>query len=197
MPVPLSRRAALAAAAVPFAGPLLVAGEEENAGGGPLAGMRADHACVNVADFGTGLAWYRDVLGFRELVRWTVDGLAETQLAYLELNGFRIELVAGPTTADTAQLPRAGNFAEHFAERGITHLCFAVSDVDAALNECARRGAPTFSPGLDFPPLGLRVGFIQDPFGNVIEFKGPMTGDNAGSGAATWAPGESPATLNG
>ena len=197
MTPPVPRRTALAAAAGLTglaAVPALAAGRAEK-DAGPLSGMTADHVLINVADFGTGLAWYRDVLGFTEVVRWTVDGLAGTTLAYLEKNGFRIELVAGPTTEKTAALPRPADFAEHFAQRGITHLCFRVPDVDAALAEVNRRGTPTFSPGLDFPPLGLRVGFVQDPFGNVIEFKGPPAGTNVGAGEATWAGGKGPDDL--
>ena len=55
-----------------------------------------------------------------------------------------------------------------------------------------RRGTPAFSPAIDFPPLNLRVGFVQDPDGNVIEFTGPPAGDNAVGGEATWADGRGP-----
>ena len=192
MSASVSRRAALAAAAAaPFAARSAAATADPPAGG-PLGGMRADHVMVNVIDFDRGLEWYTGTLGFAEVVRWTVEGLTGTTLAYLELNGFRIELVSGPTTDLTAKLPRAKDFAGHFAQRGITHLCFEVPDVDAALAEVNRRGTPTFSPPIDFPALNLRVGFVQDPDGNVIEFKGPLAGRDAVPGEATWADGRGP-----
>ena len=202
MSVPIPRRVALAAAAAPLLAARPSAGGGENggddestSGGGPLAGARADHVMINVADFDRGLAWYTGTLGFSEVVRWTVAGLAGTRLAYLEKNGFKIELTGGPTTPATAKLPDPADFAAHFTQRGITHLCFAVPDVDAALAEVNRRGTPTFSPPIDFPPLGLRVGFVKDPFGNVIEFKGPPADDNPVPGEATWAAGKGPADL--
>lgn len=148
--------------------------------------MVADHVLINVADFERSLRWYCDKLGFEEEVRWTVEGLADTNLAYLKRGSFRIELASGPVTNKTASLPVAEDFAHHFSQRGITHLCFRVRDVDATLSALAENDVPTFSPAIDFPPLRCRVGFVQDPDGNVIEFKGPMAGRNVVNGKATW-----------
>lgn len=152
----------------------------------PLASMRVDHLMVHARDFETSFAWYRDVLGFEPVVEWTVDGLEGTRLSYLRRGGFLIELVSAPPSDATAQLPRPADFAGHFAQRGFTHLCFVVDDVDAVLAILETRGVPTFAGPIDFPPLGVRVGFIQDPDGNVIEFKGPMAGDSEVGGDATW-----------
>ncbi|MEM8875808.1 MAG: VOC family protein [Planctomycetota bacterium] len=152
----------------------------------PLASMKIDHVMVHAADFETSDRWYRETLGFEPVVEWTVDGLDGTRLSYLERNGFLIELVSAPTGDQTAALPTPADFAEHFAQRGFTHLCFLVDDVDATLTELAQRGTPTFSGPIDFPALGVRVGFIQDPDGNVIEFKGPMAGNNVLAGKADW-----------
>lgn len=152
-----------------------------------LAGMTVDHVMVNVSDFERSVKWYTEKLGFKETVRWTVDGLPGTNLAYLKRGTFLLEVASGPTTEATASLPRATDFSSHFAQRGITHLCFKVRDVDAALAEMNAKGVPTFSPAIDFPALNTRVGFIQDPDGNVIEFKGPMAGNNVVKGQAQWA----------
>ena len=153
----------------------------------PLAGFATDHVMINVSDFHRSVRWYQEKLGFEEVVRWTVDGLAGTNLAYLQRGDFLIEIASGPETDQTARLPRATDFASHFAHRGITHLCFRVADVDAALAEMNRLGIETFSAAIDFPPLDCRVGFIQDPDGNVIEFKGPRAGKNVVDGQATWS----------
>lgn len=152
-----------------------------------LDGMTVDHVMVNVSDFERSVKWYEDKLGFKETVRWTVEGLPGTNLAYLKRGSFLLEVASGPTTDATSSLPRAKDFNSHFAQRGITHLCFKVRDVDAALAELNDNGVPTFSPAIDFPALNTRVGFIQDPDGNVIEFKGPMAGNSVVNGKATWA----------
>ncbi|MEO0529983.1 MAG: VOC family protein [Planctomycetota bacterium] len=145
-----------------------------------------DHVMINATDLKRSHAWYTQTLGFREEVRWTVDGLEGTTLSYLERDGFRIELVSSPESPSTAQLPRATDFADHFAQRGITHLCFRVEDVDQTLKRLNERGTPIFSGPIDFPPLGVRVGFVQDPDGNVIEFKGPLAGRDVVRGKASW-----------
>ncbi len=152
----------------------------------PLASMRVDHVMVHAIDFEASYAWYRDKLGFRPVVTWTVDGLDDTDLSYLQRNGFMIELVSAAASEKTSQQPKPSDFAEHFAQRGFTHLCFVVEDVDATLAAMNERGVPTFSGPIDFPALGVRVGFVQDPDGNVIEFKGPMAGNNVLDGEATW-----------
>jgi len=59
--------------------------------------------------------------------------------------------------------------------------------VDAALSQLNQRGVPTFSGPIDFPPLAVRVGFIQDPDGNVIELKGPLAGNSVVEGNAVFA----------
>ncbi|MEM9366639.1 MAG: VOC family protein [Planctomycetota bacterium] len=144
------------------------------------------HSRFCVSDFEQSVEWYTNKLGFREMVRWTVDGLPGTNLAYLKRGGFLLEIASGPTTEATVSLPSATDFGSHFAQRGFTHLCFRVRDVDAALAELNAKGVPTFSPAIDFPALNTRVGFIQDPDGNVIELKGPMAGDNVVEGRAQW-----------
>jgi len=152
-----------------------------------LDGMVVDHVMVNVADFEKSVKWYSEKLGFTETVRWTVEGLDQTNLAYLKRGDFLIELASGPTTEATASLPPATDFASHFSQRGMTHLCFKVHDIDAVLAEMKENDVPTFSPAIDFPELNCRVGFIQDPDGNVIEFKGPMAGNSVVNGKAVWA----------
>lgn len=173
-------------------GPLTASASSSAAEPDPLDSMRVDHVMVHAVDFDRSYAWYRDMLGFRPVVRWTVDGLDGTQLSYLGRNGFLIELVSAPASDKTVSLPTPVDFAEHFAQRGYTHLCFAVDDVDATLLALNERGLPTFSDPIDFPALGVRVGFVQDPDGNVIEFKGPMAGNNVVGGEASWEPGLGP-----
>ncbi|MEM9753265.1 MAG: VOC family protein [Planctomycetota bacterium] len=160
----------------------------------PLASLKIDHVMVHAVDYDASYRWYQEKLGFEPVVEWTVDGLDGVQLSYLERNGFLIELVSAPQGERTEQLSRPSDFADHFAQRGFTHLCFLVEDVDATLAMLADRGVPTFSAPIDFPALDVRVGFIQDPDGNVIEFKGPMAGNNVLGGQADWKHGERKST---
>ncbi|MEL6108331.1 MAG: VOC family protein [Planctomycetota bacterium] len=152
-----------------------------------LQGMTIDHVMVNVSDFDRSVRWYEEKLGFEKVVQWTVEGLDGTRLGYLKRGDFLLEIASGPTTNETASLPRANDFAEHFSQRGFTHVCFNVQDVDQALRQLNGSGVKTFSPAIDFPALSVRVGFVQDPDGNVIELKGPLAGDNIVKGKARFA----------
>lgn len=143
---------------------------------GTLTEATYDHMSIHVADFDGALTWYQDILGFELEVAWQVAALDGKRLAYLIKNGTRIELVAADPGA--AGFPPPATFAEHFARTGFGHLCFLVDDVDVALAELEARGVATFVRGetyaLDGTPYERRVGFVQDPEGNVIEFAEPL-----------------------
>jgi methylmalonyl-CoA/ethylmalonyl-CoA epimerase len=131
--------------------------------------MRADHICIGTSKFEETIQWYKDKLGFKELIRWTVKELPDLQLAYLELNGFRIEII-GTSKPRPAAEP-VSDFAEHLRTQGYVHLCLEVKDVDAALEELNQRGVPTFVPAGTYPLANYqrRVAFVKDNNGNVIE----------------------------
>lgn len=145
-----------------------------------LSSLQADHVMIGVFNFEETIQWYKEKLGFREERRWTVKELPGVQLAYLELNGFRIEVVS---SSKGKALPIPSDFVEHIAEtKGYAHLCFRVDDVDAVMAELNRRGVPTFVPATDYPRgAERRVGFIKDNSGNVIELAGPLVGTESAS----------------
>ena len=135
-----------------------------------------DHMSINVADFDAAMGWYQEKLGFVADVSWSVEALDGKRLAYLSLGDTVIELVEADTGG--LGLPAAASFQEHFGRTGYGHLCFSVADVDAMLSHLEASGVPTFvsaeTYALDGTPYERRVGFIQDPEGNVIEFAEPL-----------------------
>lgn len=141
-----------------------------------LSGARFDHMSLNVRAFDAMVAWYRETLGFATEVAWRVAALNGKRLAYLRLNDMVLELVEAD--ADGIGLPAPKTFQEHFGRTGFGHLCFGVADVDAALLGLEQAGAPSFvraeTYDLDGTPYRRRVGFVQDPEGNVIEFAEPL-----------------------
>lgn len=97
----LTRRTVLGSLALtPAIGTL--ANADQSSSDDSFAGFAADHVQVNTADFERSVAWYREKLGFEEVVRWTVDGLDGTNLAYMQRGNFRIEIASGPATEQTA-----------------------------------------------------------------------------------------------
>lgn len=137
-----------------------------------LDSLRADHIFIGVSDFEGTIQWYTKNLSFREERRWTVDALPGMQLAYIELNGFRIEIIGG---GGGQRAPVPSSFEQHLQMQGYQHLCFSTNDVDAVIAELNLRGVPTFVAAEDYPSgVERRVAFIQDNEGNVIEFAGPL-----------------------
>lgn len=137
--------------------------------------MTFDHVALRVANFEETLNWYKEKLGLEEEVVWTVEGLPGMQLAYLKLNGFRLEIIGGGGFEPTQQPP--ANFEEALDTPGYGHLCFEVEDVDTFLRQLEQCGVPTFVPAETYPLSNYwrRLGFVLDNNGNVLEFVEPLT----------------------
>ncbi|MEO0768136.1 MAG: VOC family protein [Cyanobacteria bacterium J06649_4] len=133
----------------------------------PLATMRAEHVMLTTADYDATLTWYQENLGFRIKHEWTVPEFPRLQLAYLEKNGFIIEVVASP---DTPAISAPESFAERLQQPGVGHFAFLVADVDAAIADLAAKDVVIVLPPTSFPDSGRRVAFFEDNNGNLIEF---------------------------
>ena len=137
-----------------------------------LGSMQIDHVMISVPNYQETLQWYQEKLNATIEKEWTVNELPDLQLAYLDVNGFRIEVVG--TTQARLGMPDFQNFGEALRTTGIGHFCFRVDSVDDAISELNQKGVPTFVEAADYPNVGVRVGFIKDNNGNVIEFSGAM-----------------------
>ena len=134
--------------------------------------MSIDHIMICVPNYQETIQWYRDKLDATIEREWTVDELPDLKLAYLNIHGFRLEVV-GSTKAQTG-MPIVSDFGASLRTTGIGHFCFRVDDVDAALTEMNRRGVDTFVDAADYANVGRRVGFVKDNNGNIIEFAGSL-----------------------
>ncbi len=141
-----------------------------------LNSMRIDHVMISVTNYQETLQWYQDKFNATIDKEWTVDELPDLQLAYLDVNGFRIEVVG--TTQARVGMPDFKDFGEALRTTGIGHFCFRVDSVDDAISELNKKGVPTFVEAADYPNVGVRVGFVKDNNGNVIEFSGAMNSTN-------------------
>ncbi len=133
----------------------------------PLATMQAEHIMLTTADYDETLIWYQEKLGFRIKHEWTVPEFPDLQLAYLEKNGFIVEVVASP---DTPTMPAPETFAERLVQPGIGHFAFLVADVDAAIADLEAKDVQIVLPPTSFPDSNRRVAFFKDNNGNLIEF---------------------------
>ena len=113
---------------------------------------RVAHIGIAVSNLDEAVAFYRDVLRLEPSPPETADGAS---IVSLHLGNLEIELME-PVIPD-------GPVAKFLAKRGpgIHHICYRVSDLGSALEECRRHGYQlidhTPRPGTG----GRRVAFVH------------------------------------
>ncbi len=123
------------------------------------------HAALKVKDLDRSLAFYRDTLGFKEMMRINnADG--SLLLVYLRMTDDQfIEIFPGGE----------GDVAPGWNANAINHFCLEVADIHATATALRERNI-TF---LHEPKVGLDGNWqcwIGDPDGNRIEFMQMMPG---------------------
>lgn len=149
-----------------------------------LSELRAEHVMIATPDYNGTIDWYRQKLGFRVKHEWTVPEFPDLQLAYLEKNGFIVEVIASPDTPK-AKMPE--DFIARQQQPGIGHFAFLVDDVDAVTSALEAEGVKVVLPPTSFPDSGRRIAFVEDNNGYLIEFlkelplseRKPYTGDQS------------------
>jgi methylmalonyl-CoA/ethylmalonyl-CoA epimerase len=120
----------------------------------PLALMRADHIMISTADYRGTIEWYNSVLGFEVVREWDIEGYDDVDVGYIAANGFMIEVVGTATEF---------------------HLAFSSADVDAVAAELISRGVELELAPTNFDAAGVRLLFIRDNNGNLIEIVTPLS----------------------
>jgi lactoylglutathione lyase len=129
--------------------------------------MRLDHVGVNVADLDAAEQWYCGAFGLRRELRLRVEPI-ELDIAMLrhpEL-GHRVELLHRAGLADT---PRAADPAAAALLPGFSHLAFDVRQLDAEHARLVAHGAREVMAPQPSPEPGVRMSYLADPDGNLVE----------------------------
>lgn len=117
------------------------------------------HVALKVHDLDRSLAFYRDKLGFAEMMRLDKPE-GGVWLVYLRITDTQfIEIFPG---AETERSPGWNGNA-------ITHVCLEVDDLDAVVDQVVAAGIPLLIDKKTASD-GNRQAWIEDPDGNRIEF---------------------------
>ena len=131
--------------------------------------MRFDHVGINVADLPAMTDWYAAALGLEIEFEFALEKFDFSGVMLRSSEGYRVEL-----------LHRVGNTAgihvEHPMDaaltRGLGHLALTVDDLAGTHRDLLAAGAADRMPPSQSPEPGVRIAFVADPEGNLIELVG-------------------------
>ena len=132
-------------------------------------------ACRSYYDFNQDYVrtvdWYKTVLGFEVVREWDIAGYPDVDVGYISANGFMIEVVGTKQPFQDEKV--APDVFTAMSDRGYVHMAFSSADVDAVAAELVSRGVELELPPTNFDAAGVRLLFIRDNNGNLIEIVTP------------------------
>ncbi|MBD2463628.1 VOC family protein [Oscillatoria sp. FACHB-1407] len=128
--------------------------------------LNPHHVARSVSNLEETIQWYQEKLGFTATLRRELPQFS-TRQAFLELNGFRIEVFERENSART--YPSPVNVPDDLLAQGYKHIAFAVNDIDAIATELKQRNVEIALEPVADEELGFTVCFIKDNSGNLIE----------------------------
>jgi catechol 2,3-dioxygenase-like lactoylglutathione lyase family enzyme len=136
-----------------------------------IPGIRFNHVSISVADLDAQVAWYRQALGFTEVVEQYELPEPPVRTAVLQAApGIRIELIERGGSARTGEYSDPLDMTR---SQGYGHWAIDVDDLDAALASLLDAGATEVWPPADAVAPGARFAYVKDPEGNLIELIQP------------------------
>jgi len=121
---------------------------------------RIHHVGLPVADLDRSVAWYREALG---LTRESTAGVPEGVAFMVAPTGERFELLAVDVEPSVWNEPIAALRA------GVPHTAWTVDDLDATHARAVEAGGRSLWTPRGTPEPGLRIAFVADPDGNLVE----------------------------
>jgi lactoylglutathione lyase len=127
---------------------------------------RLDHVGLAVADLAAARSWYCEVFGLAPELTLRVDAInLSIEMLIHPVHGYRLELLHRPgSAADKPASP-----GEAALREGYGHMAFDVTDLDAAYDRAVARGAKSVMPPGPSPEPGVRMAWVADPEGNLVE----------------------------
>ncbi|CAN5342921.1 VOC family protein [soil metagenome] len=128
--------------------------------------MQFDHVGLSVADLDAQASWYAAAFGLEQSTPFAIESLELRGTFLVAPGGLAIELLERRGSRPGIQ---ARDQAEALLTRGYGHLCLRVDDVDALHARLLDHGATERMPPGPAPEPGVRMSFVGDPEGNLIE----------------------------
>ncbi|MEU9239085.1 VOC family protein [Streptomyces sp. NPDC048385] len=127
---------------------------------------RLDHVGLNVRDLAAQLAWYRAAFGLRTVFEFHLDGPGLTGVVLEHPHGWRLELLARPGSAPGLRAPDPMTAV---LTEGYGHFAVTTPELDPVYAALTALGAgEVLAPGPS-PEPGVRMAWVKDPEGNLIE----------------------------
>lgn len=129
-------------------------------------GPRLDHVGINVRHLESAAGWYCRAFGLVREFETRIDAIDLSLIMLRGPHGGRIELLHRPGATDGLRAPDPAVAA---LTTGLGHLAMAVSDVDDTFARLLELGAAPVMRPRPSPEPGIRMAFVHDPEGNLIE----------------------------
>ncbi|MGW7258794.1 VOC family protein [Streptomyces sp. NPDC054834] len=127
---------------------------------------RLDHVGVNVRDLAAQTAWYRRAFGLTTVFEFHLEGPGLTGVVLEHPDGWRLELLARPGSAPGLRAPDP---VTAVLTEGYGHFAVTTPRLDPVHAALLAHGAhEVMKPGPS-PEPGIRMAWVGDPEGNLIE----------------------------
>lgn len=134
-----------------------------------------DHLAIAVEDIDEAVRWYSTALGFSQMKRGVTSG-DHSAMLYAVMNAGRATVVLVQGTSPESQVSR---FLTHFGT-GVSHIAFAVADLDEAIHRVTKTGGQIDSPVITDkgirqifltrdPATGVRVELVERQGGSLTD----------------------------
>ena len=127
---------------------------------------RFDHVGLTVANLAAMTAWYVDAFGLEVEFEFALDHVMLRGAMLKSSDGWRIELLHRDGNAAGLQ---AANPVDAALTRGFGHVALDVPAVDPSYDALIAAGAIDRMSPRPSPEPGVRMAYVADPEGNLIE----------------------------